>query len=30
MKRGNQREVLIENFRPARYLMDALAGNDAG
>jgi hypothetical protein len=25
MKRGNQREVLIENFRPARYLMDALA-----
>jgi len=26
MKRGNQREVLIENFRPARYLMDALAG----
>ncbi len=27
MKRGNQREVLIENFRPARYLMDALAAN---
>ncbi|QJE96109.1 hypothetical protein [Luteolibacter luteus] len=27
MKRGNQREVLIENFRPARYLMDALAGS---
>ena len=26
MKRGAQREVLIENFRPARYLMDALAG----
>ena len=25
MKRGNQREVLIENFRPARYLIDALA-----
>lgn len=25
MKRGEQREVLIENFRPARYLMDALA-----
>jgi len=25
MKRGNQSEVLIENFRPARYLMDALA-----
>jgi len=25
MTRGNQREVLIENFRPARYLMDALA-----
>jgi aminopeptidase len=26
MKRGTQHEVLIENFRPARYLMDALAG----
>ncbi|WP_265594703.1 hypothetical protein [Haloferula sp. BvORR071] len=26
MKRGTQREILIENFRPARYLMDALAG----
>lgn len=25
MKRGEQHEVLIENFRPARYLMDALA-----
>ena len=25
MKRGSQEEVLIENFRPARYLMDALA-----
>ncbi len=25
MKRGDQREVLIENFRPSRYLMDALA-----
>jgi aminopeptidase len=25
MKRGNQEEVLIENFRPAPYLMDALA-----
>lgn len=25
MIRGKQREVLIENFRPARYLMDALA-----
>jgi aminopeptidase len=25
MNRGSQREVLIENFRPARYLMDALA-----
>jgi len=24
MIRGDQREVLIENFRPARYLMDAL------
>ncbi len=29
MKRGAQREVLIENFRPARYLMDALAGGGA-
>ena len=27
MRRGDQHEVLIENFRPARYLMDALAGN---
>ncbi len=27
MIRGKQREVLIENFRPARYLMDALAEN---
>jgi aminopeptidase len=26
MQRGTQREILIENFRPARYLMDALAG----
>ena len=26
MKRGDQSEVLIENFRPARYLMEALAG----
>lgn len=25
MIRGSQREVLIENFRPARYLMEALA-----
>jgi hypothetical protein len=25
MKRGDQEEILIENFRPARYLMDALA-----
>jgi aminopeptidase len=25
MKRGDQQEVLIENFRPARYLMEALA-----
>jgi aminopeptidase len=25
MKRGAQEEILIENFRPARYLMDALA-----
>ncbi|MBC8128635.1 MAG: hypothetical protein H8M99_15965 [Gloeobacteraceae cyanobacterium ES-bin-144] len=25
MKRGTQEEILIENFRPARYLMDALA-----
>ena len=27
MKRGGQREILIENFRPSRYLMDALAEN---
>ncbi len=27
MRRGDQHEVLIENFRPARYLMDALASN---
>ncbi|NQX02442.1 hypothetical protein HQ447_17425 [bacterium] len=27
MKRGAQEEVLIESFRPARYLMDALASN---
>jgi aminopeptidase len=27
MKRGNQEEVLIENFRPSRYLMDALTTN---
>lgn len=25
MRRGNQEEVLIENFRPARYLIDALS-----
>jgi len=25
MKRGAQNEILIENFRPARYLIDALA-----
>lgn len=25
MKRGDQEEVLIENFRPARYLIDALS-----
>lgn len=25
MRRGEQREVLIENFRPAQYLMNALA-----
>lgn len=25
MKRGDQHEVLIENFRPARYLMEALS-----
>lgn len=25
MKRGTQEEILIENFRPSRYLMDALA-----
>ena len=28
MKRGSQCEVLIENFRPARYLMEALASGD--
>lgn len=27
MIRGEQREVLIENFRPAKYLMDALLEN---
>jgi len=26
MLRGDQQEILIENFRPSRYLMDALAG----
>lgn len=25
MKRGDQEEILIENFRPSRYVMDALA-----
>lgn len=25
MFRGEQQEILIENFRPSRYLMDALA-----
>ena len=25
MRRGKQHEILIENFRPSRYLMDALA-----
>ena len=27
MKRGDQEEVLIQNFRPARYVMDAMAGD---
>lgn len=27
MKRGSQHEVLIENFKPAQYLLDALAAN---
>lgn len=27
MKRGGQNEVLIENFRPAQYLIDALAAD---
>jgi hypothetical protein len=27
MFRGEQQEILIENFRPARYLIDALAAN---
>jgi hypothetical protein len=26
MNRGEQQEVLIENFRPSQYLMQALAG----
>ncbi|MEI6656490.1 MAG: hypothetical protein WCP45_17140 [Verrucomicrobiota bacterium] len=26
MKRGEQREILIENFRPSRYMVDALTG----
>jgi hypothetical protein len=26
MNRAGKQEILIENFRPARYLMDALAG----
>lgn len=26
MKRGDQREILIESFRPASYLVQALAG----
>jgi hypothetical protein len=25
MNRGGKQEILIENFRPSRYLMDALA-----
>jgi len=25
MNRGDEQEILIENFRPCRYLMDALA-----
>lgn len=28
MKRGDQEEIIIENFRPGRYLIDALAGED--
>ncbi len=27
MRRGNQHEILIENFRPARYLIEALAAD---
>lgn len=27
MNRGEQREVIIENFRPSRYIMDALAAD---
>ena len=27
MKRGEQREILIENFRPSPYLLEALAGS---
>ena len=27
MKRGEQREILIEHFRPSQYLLDALAAS---
>ena len=27
MKRGDQQEIIIENFRPSRYIMDALAAD---
>jgi hypothetical protein len=30
MQRGAQREVLIEHFRPCRYLLDALRANGSG
>jgi hypothetical protein len=26
MQRGSQQEILIEDFKPSRYIMDALAG----
>ena len=29
MKRGEQEEVIIENFRPSRYVMEAIAGRSA-
>jgi hypothetical protein len=28
MKRGDQEEVIIENFRPSQYVMEALSRRD--